>query len=990
MWCPGPSRHSRTILSTSLLIFLMAPGLPATEKQSLGPNGPVPAFNANFCPGKVEPPIGIAIEGYARAIRPRARLSLFGSVSPRTDIPMLVLRFETEGPVSLLGPEVIEIGPVSEGQAIPFSIPVRYQGVGEAAVHVWADAFAEDGSHLYSKRQTLYALLRAERSYVGTASFQQLELEAIREDRLMGRLSPEQAAAAEKALAHVPALRDDRPMVFLPLTAAEEQLNGLVAPDRKEVALKPQGVSATAANITVQGNVQWTDENGNTHPVFGATASIRDDDGIFGTEFITAVVTDVNGNYSAVVDDNDGPLQGDRDIFVVIRAANSFVNTTTSGGSTYEMQSPVHNETPGGSTITENFTAGNTGTGPAFSVFQAGTRIASYATLVHGSAFPQVDIRWPDTGSFYDGTRIHLVQGDRWDWDVAQHEYGHYAADRINIENNPGGPHGIGDCISDVAPMGGSASKDRGVRLAWGEGWPTYFGTSGQQVLNMAVLNVPRVGDVSYQDLEDANLVYSLEAQSSIGKGEDNEVAVQRLLWDLFDTNSDGRDAISRSHTSIWTALDAADPTTLSAGWTALRAGQSNATQILMGEIATDQQIGPSLISPAETSLVTPSNLNFSWNRLVGCSNTYAGNSFDLVFYNPSTFAEILKISGLGTPSATLTVAQLATLIGASANHQVLWAVEGRNTSSPATGPYLGESFLIRVNRPPVANAGPDQLNVECTSPTTTPVTLNGTGSSDPDGDTLTFTWSAPGVTFNNPNSPTPTGQFPKGTKTVTLTVSDGLQQSTDTVVITVKDTTPPVITCPANITVECTQAGGTPKTNPLIAAFLAGASATDVCDTTPTITNNAPNFFPLGPTNVTFTATDDDGNSSTCVRTVTVVDTTPPVITVSVSPTELWPPNHKLEEITATVTVSDICDPNPTFVLTSITSNEPDDGLGDGDTPNDIQEAAFGTPDVQFKLRAERSGTGSGRIYTIRYTASDMSGNTSQATATVQVPHNR
>ena len=65
-----------------------------------------------------------------------------------------------------------------------------------------------------------------------------------------------------------------------------------------------------------------------------------------------------------------------------------------------------------------------------------------------------------------------------------------------------------------------------------------------------------------------------------------------------------------------------------------------------------------------------------------------------------------------------------------------------------------------------------------------------------------------------------------------------------------------------------------------------------------------------------------------------------------------------------------------------------PDEGLGDGDTQGDIQGAAFGTPDTSFLLRAERSGTGSGRVYTVVYTASDKTGNTAQATAIVRIPH--
>ena len=93
--------------------------------------------------------------------------------------------------------------------------------------------------------------------------------------------------------------------------------------------------------------------------------------------------------------------------------------------------------------------------------------------------------------------------------------------------------------------------------------------------------------------------------------------------------------------------------------------------------------------------------------------------------------------------------------------------------------------------------------------------------------------------------------------------------------------------------------------------------------------------------------------------------------------------------DITATVTVSDICDAAPSVVLTSVTSNEPDDakGNGDGKTVNDIQGAEIGTEDYEFQLRAERAGKGDGRVYTITYTVTDASGNSASASATVVVP---
>ncbi len=367
--------------------------------------------------------------------------------------------------------------------------------------------------------------------------------------------------------------------------------------------------------------------------------------------------------------------------------------------------------------------------------------------------------------------------------------------------------------------------------------------------------------------------------------------------------------------------------------------------------------------------------------------SSYSGDSFDLVFYNASTFAKILTIGGLATTSRSLTLPELQTLVASS--HQVLWAVEGRNSSGPATGPYLGESFAITVNQPPVADAGPDQT-VECTSHTTTSAVLNGTGSSDPDGDVLTYHWTGPvGVTFDNANAAITTGHFPEGATVVTLTVSDGIESDQDQMTVTVVDTTPPVIVCPADITVECTSHDGTPKGDAQLVPFFSGVSATDVCDSAPDLTNDAPDYFALGATVVTFTATDADGNSASCQATVTVEDTTPPVITVELNRDVLWPPNHKMSDILATVVVTDICDPSPTYVLTSITSDEPDNGLGDGDTDGDIV-ADLGTPDQVFQLRSERMGGGDGRKYTILYTASDGSGNTAPDTACVRVPHDR
>lgn len=290
------------------------------------------------------------------------------------------------------------------------------------------------------------------------------------------------------------------------------------------------------------------------------------------------------------------------------------------------------------------------------------------------------------------------------------------------------------------------------------------------------------------------------------------------------------------------------------------------------------------------------------------------------------------------------------------------------------------------VNQPPIAVAGDDQ-QVECNFTGGGEFTLDGSESFDPDNNVASFGW------FKGSRTGTLVATLSRGQAdqlvttptsnnktTYALKVIDAFgQYDEDTTAVDVVDTKPPVVTAPAAVTAECTGPSGT-------AVVLGTASASDVCDDAPILSNNAPSLFNLGSTTVTWTAIDESNNKGTATQTVKIVDTTPPKLTLTVAPTSLWPPNHKLAQITASITVSDICDPNPTVRVVSITSNEPDNGLGDGDTTDDIQEATFGTDDRSFLLRSERSGGGNGRVYTVTYEASDASGNKTVRQATVTV----
>ena len=112
-----------------------------------------------------------------------------------------------------------------------------------------------------------------------------------------------------------------------------------------------------------------------------------------------------------------------------------------------------------------------------------------------------------------------------------------------------------------------------------------------------------------------------------------------------------------------------------------------------------------------------------------------------------------------------------------------------------------------------------------------------------------------------------------------------------------------------------------------------------------------------------------------------------PTFLEVTITPDMLWPVNHKYVDVTASVVVSDNFDTNPIVTLLSITSNEADDGLGDGDTPDDI--VIIDT--YNFKLRAERSAFDqTDRIYTITYIVMDACGNSTTLEVYVIVPFSK
>lgn len=189
------------------------------------------------------------------------------------------------------------------------------------------------------------------------------------------------------------------------------------------------------------------------------------------------------------------------------------------------------------------------------------------------------------------------------------------------------------------------------------------------------------------------------------------------------------------------------------------------------------------------------------------------------------------------------------------------WPVRQHDNQRTSNRSAVHRRNVACGNRSPIANAGSAQ-QVSAGDNCQATVMLNGSASTDPDGDALSFSWTGP---FGSATGAKPTVALGIGVHSIALTVTDSKGASASAgVVVTVQDTTPPVVHCPADIVVSCSR-------DALVAVNFA-ATAQDNCDSSPLIgySRQPGSGFPVGESIVTCTATDSAGNSSSCQFSVT------------------------------------------------------------------------------------------------------------------------
>lgn len=278
---------------------------------------------------------------------------------------------------------------------------------------------------------------------------------------------------------------------------------------------------------------------------------------------------------------------------------------------------------------------------------------------------------------------------------------------------------------------------------------------------------------------------------------------------------------------------------------------------------------------------------------------------------------------------------------------------------------------IYQSNHPPVAVAGSDQV-VECGNS----VTLDGSGSNDLDGDALAYNWTWAG---GSAEGATPTVTLPLGTTVVNLTVSDGKATATDTVNVTVQDKTPPLTTA----------TGG--SDNWYNANAISSFSAADSCSGVKEIhyTVNGTETIVLGDSasltlttdgtyNIAYYSIDKAGNAESPSSMTVKIDKTPPVLNLSTDTNTLWPPNHKMTDVTIGGNAADA-----TSGIASVAFTVTDE--------YGTVQPSISNFNTAIQLEAWREGTDKdGRHYTITAVAADAAGNKTTTSSTVLVPHDQ
>lgn len=475
-----------------------------------------------------------------------------------------------------------------------------------------------------------------------------------------------------------------------------------------------------SSNVNVSGVVTWVDKDGRAHKASNVKVEIRNMN-LVGSNSLGTTETNTEGFYRISVPNTTFLEHGGVDIKLRVYAEGGGANVVKDRNNTHYVERDDTIENFSGTSLTldfqidpNNYTSDSDKEhAKAFRVHQAINLGARYVETKKGSKLDTIKVYYPttDDNCYYNNGKIYIQSGAENDWDVMLHEYGHYVSDYYNIMTRGiGRKHSIGDCLNL------RYDKNIGMKVAWNEGWATYFGISAQIEMNAISLGIQGVGDTIY-DSTYKNFDSPIEEPYwyHYTYGESNEIAVAAVLFDLADSGNANDENIELGFGFLWNFINDTQCKTLPDFLNALflQGNLSGAQKREINSILSMYEIAPEPLSPNDNVDYSFSSSvpTFEWYKNGGATGTrdensttvydYSNNLFVLEFYNDDyeliyTTPQVQGDPGQGRCSYALSNAEWATLLNL-ADGVVHWTVKAWQTTEFTTGPYSSEYRTLNV-----------------------------------------------------------------------------------------------------------------------------------------------------------------------------------------------------------------------------------------------------------------------------------------------------
>ncbi len=471
-------------------------------------------------------------------------------------------------------------------------------------------------------------------------------------------------------------------------------------------------ISPTAIGVvgSVSGTLKWTDDSGKTHPLVGARVKVT----ISGSWWSSTTYTNSTGYYN--ISYNDIWYIGSGKPTVHIYADGESVSVSYNG--IYEKTNEFSGSS-GDFVYSYTFNPTSDGDmGKAMHLLQAGINYANYIEELNGGTpITKCTFNYPsnpEKGCYYDGANNVFISSKSnaegfptsyASWDVIGHEYGHHVQKCFGIAANPGGTHIINHNVIDdqynKKNTDGSnkytlnEAKDRGLRLAWGEGWPTFWSTVAQSTFSEDIKTINTVGDLRYSTYQ--NFYYDIDTYDAKTNGvsyeylgDADEIAITSILYKLYSPTKDEYDSFSISDKELWTITVASKPHYFSQFVQALYNYGYNPHEL--GKLLSKYVIAISDITISNNSL--DDYPIFNWSTYMGSEYLFY-NNFDLAFVD-SNGNEIFKKSNIISTGNkcqyALTKDEWVKIISSNGNTYYVYVI-ARQTNNYTSGNYYSEYF---------------------------------------------------------------------------------------------------------------------------------------------------------------------------------------------------------------------------------------------------------------------------------------------------------